>query len=350
MYRFYWLVAIVPGLTLAISLPAQADDFLQPPVPFGDAALTALTQPVSSTVETDIAQDEAVVVDPVSCGAACGCGTCCNDCGGCNSCGGGCGCGKLSNSYFFFGGSAYRNVGDDDDQNNFGFRTDANIGKCLNQCKGIGFQFGVSFNAYDLHGRDDESEVETDLFITTGIFKRCNLACCDRTSWAVVWDYFHGDNVFEDSEEVDLHQIRLQWGYACNCAYEVGFWAAFGIEDDDDFKVIDQFNLYCKHHHSLGGDTTWYLGTTSDDDDLGEWIVGFNGTAPLSCKCALMGGFHYMIPSASADDGAEEENWNLYVGVAYYPGCNAQSPSVCGHRWMPLLPVADFGRMMPFEN
>jgi hypothetical protein len=53
-------------------------------------------------------------------------------------------------------------------------------------------------------------------------------------------------------------------------------------------------------------------------------------------------------PSSSEDQlfftaGSREEFWNVTAGVAYYPGGKARATSVCGHRWMPLVPVADNG-------
>ena len=41
--------------------------------------------------------------------------------------------------------------------------------------------------------------------------------------------------------------------------------------------------------------------------------------------------------------GALEEAWNFTIGVAWYFGRTAQSPTVAGQCWMPLMPVANNG-------
>ena len=110
---------------------------------------------------------------------------------------------------------------------------------------------------------------------------------------------------------------------------------------DPTVRALDQANLFWHHKWSDAADTRVYTGIAAEP---GEWVVGADGQVALTACWSLFGGFHFVLPSAGAGDlGSQEEIWNVSAGVAYYPGGNAQSRSVCGRRWMPLLPVADNG-------
>jgi hypothetical protein len=55
---------------------------------------------------------------------------------------------------------------------------------------------------------------------------------------------------------------------------------------------------------------------------------------------AFTGGFEYILPGSGGTDGRQEEVWNLFFGVAIYPGtamCTTQS------QFRPFLPMADNG-------
>jgi hypothetical protein len=267
----------------------------------------------------------------------------------------GCG-GHFDNMYIFGASDGWAGPIDDDDGNNFGLRLGFNAGMPLDECRGIAAQFGMSYGAYNFHGRDtgdERSSIEEQWFFTLGVFKRADLcaACPDRVSWGIVYDHLITDNLGEDGWEVGLGQFRGQVGYALSHCDEVGLMASIRADDDevdgssnneDATSAIDQLSVFWHHKWPFSADTTVYTGIV---EDVGEWIFGAKGEVPISNCVSLFGGVHYILPSTSGggSENYAEEIWNVTVGVAYYPGGNAVSKSVAGRRWMPLLPVADNG-------
>jgi hypothetical protein len=265
--------------------------------------------------------------------------------------------------YIFGAVNAWRGPLDSVSENSFGVVGGFNAGRPLFEDAGIGVQFGMSYGVYDFHGRDEfsvESEpssVEEQLFFTTGLFRHCEKCCdpCaslyDRVSWGVVYDYMVTDNTGAVAAELDLGQFRWQVGYACDCANEVGIMGSISDGSDDEFdalglehttRSIDQVSVYWRHLHCCSGlETKVYTGWA---EELGDWVVGFNASLPINDCWAMFGGFTYILPSSDGGaDGSSEEFWNVMTGFAYYPGGNARNNGICGHRWMPLLPVADNG-------
>ena len=267
----------------------------------------------------------------------------------------GCG-GHFDNMYIFGASDGWAGPLDDDDGNNFGFRFGFNAGMPIDECRGIGAQFGMSYGAYNFHGRDsgnEESSIEEQWLFTLGIFKRADLCapCPDRISWGFVYDHMVTDNIGEDGWEISLGMFRGQVGYALSHSDEVGLMASIRADDDevdgssnneDATSAFDQLSVFWHHKWPFSADTTVYTGIV---EDVGEWIFGAKGEVPISNCVSLFGGVHYILPSTSggSDPNYAEEVWNVSAGVAYYPGGNAASKSVTGRRWMPLLPVADNG-------
>jgi hypothetical protein len=267
------------------------------------------------------------------------------------------GCGGLfDNLYIFAASDGWSGPIDDDDGNNFGYRFGFNAGVPIAECHGIGAQFGMSYGRYNLHGRDGGEEkhhVEEQLFVSAGAFKRADFCsdCPDRLILGVVYDHMITDNTGEDAWEIgELGQIRWQAGYALSPSDAIGVFGSYRLWDDevdgdsndeDEIWALDQTSIYWQHHWCWSADTTVYFGMA---DNPGEWVLGAKGEVPLSSCVSLFGNVHYVMPST--DGGADkysEAYWNVSVGIAYYPGCNAASKTVAGRRWMPLLPVADNG-------
>lgn len=292
---------------------------------------------------------------------------CCADVTGCgSSCCGGIG-GLCDNTTIFLGGDAWKNHGDDDDNNNFGYRVGANsaVGG-----PGIRFQFGASYGFYDFHGREDPDQIpsEGQLFVTTGVYKRSNVCCGENLSWGVVYDYMNSTNWGEEADDIELGQIRFQVGYAMNACNELGVWSAFGVDDDQTTRLgngitveaKDQVNLYWLHQFEFGGESMFYVGLADEpnglnrvqvEPDLTEVVFGFSGRAPLNHSMALVGNVHYIMPSTSAGDLAPngidnsyaEESWNVSIGLVIYPGQKARACTVSGTAGLPLMNVADNG-------
>lgn len=277
--------------------------------------------------------------------------------------------GFFQNTLVFLAGDGWKNIFDDDDNNNFGFRTGFNSGIDLLGWRGVRGQFGMSYGAYDFHGREQpfqtilpdlrlsrDDPVEQQVFATAGVFKRSMISCGDRVAWGGVYDLMTGRSMGELSDSLLLSQVRGYAGFALNQRNEIGTWMAFRLMDDfavrqrASVNVTDQANLFWHHTWQQGGDTMAYVGWA---DEPGDVVVGLNGRVPLNNHVALFGNVHYIIPSTTGgdvhptlttvDDVFTQEAWNVSFGIVFYRGCKAISPDVSGFRSLPLLPVADNG-------
>ena len=314
-------------------------------VAYDDAGYDAAVIPESNTIWVD------------DCNAGC-CDTsnCCTS-GCCTNAGG-----LLSNWEFFFAGDGWKTKGDDDDNNNFGFRMGFNTSIGLGSLPAR-FQSGFSFGGYDFFGREDmpEQNGERQFFLTNGFYQRSNVCCGNRISAGFVWDYMHDNAWGEEASRVDLHQFRSQVGYAINQCTEIGAWGAFRVGEDHftssaigptaTLTAMSQASAYIKRNWEFGGDTMVYIGCA---EEPGELVLGFNGRVPLSHRVAAFGGVHYAVPSTTAGDTApngvgnsySEETWAVAFGLVYYPGAKARSKNISGPSNLPLMPVADNGSFM----
>ena len=305
-------------------------------------------------------QDGAEVAAVESHGPACGCDVGCDN--GCDSgCDGYCACDCIGNWWdnttIFLAGDGWKGVGEipaGGYGNNFGLRTGFNTGLGIGESN-LRAQIGGSVGFYDFRGRSlgdgDNTEVETQLFLTTGVFKRSDIACGDAWAYGVVWDLMNDNNYGVGGDDLTLSQFRGQLGYAVNECNEIGVWGAVRASDDDwsvsrgaprtQLRTVNQGNVFWHHNWQFGADTTVYGGVA---DGLSQGTFGLLGNAPLSNSVALFGGFNYYAPSATAGQpGATEEFWNVTFGIAWYPGAKAVNHTVSGWKGMPLLDVANNG-------
>ncbi len=302
-----------------------------------------------------------------SCGSRDRCDACDSRGATCDSCEGSglaCRCprwqrenGWFQNTNVFIAGDGWKNIFDDDDNNNFGFRSGFNMGIGLPGQRGVRGQVGMSYGAYDFHGREGllskDDPIEQQVFATAGLFKRSNIACDERIAWGAVYDLMLGEDTGERADRLKLAQLRGYFGYALNERNEIGTWMAFRLMDDYAIRqrvgvnVTDQVNLFWHRNWKLGGDTTAYVGLA---DDPGDVVLGLSGRVPLNRHVALFGNVHYIVPSTTGgdvhpsigtDDIFSQEAWNISFGIMFYRGGNAISPNVSGVRGLPLLPVAD---------
>jgi hypothetical protein len=174
----------------------------------------------------------------------------------------------------------------------------------------------------------------------------------------------NSNNWGEGGDNIDLSQIRMRIGYALNNYNELGFWGAFGLDDDTTpflsstvrVQAKDQINLYWQHLYEYGATTMLYVGLADDPNgdnpqvyspDLNEVVLGLRGLAPMNRSLALYGNVHYILPGTTGGDKSNnnyaEEVWNVSFGLVYYPGAKARARSVSGPAGLPLIPVADNG-------
>jgi hypothetical protein len=282
--------------------------------------------------------------------------------GDCESCGcnDACGCDCIGNwwdnTVIFVAGDAWKGLGEVPAGgwgNNFGVRSGFNTGFALGESNLCG-QIGGSVGLYDFRGRSigdgNDAELETQLFLTTGVYKRSEICNGDAWSYGVVWDVMNDNNYGVGGGELTLSQFRAQLGYAINECNEIGVWTAFRATDTNwdllpgasvGVRPVNQGNLFWHHNWQFGGDTTIYAGVA---DGFSDATFGLLGNAPLSQSVALFGHFNYYAPSAPAGPaGASEEFWNVTFGLAWYPGAKAVNHTVSGWKGLPLLDVANNG-------
>lgn len=292
-----------------------------------------------------------------SIGCTSGCGPGCAGCDACQSCQACCPpCmgNWWDNTAIFGGGDAWKGVGElqaGGYGNNFGLRTGFNTGFGWGDSK-IRGQFGGSVGVYDFRGRTlgDPLEGETQLFLTTGIYRRSDILEGDRWSAGIVYDLMNDNNYGVLGDEITTAQGRAIVGYAVNERNEFGAWGAFQLDDTavqivgpvrTPVNTVNQINAFWHHTYDFGGDTYAYFGLA---DGLSDFTWGLTGTAPLSNRLGVYGGFNYYAPSAPVGAaGATEEFWNVSFGLVFTPGGKVANQSVSGWRGMPLLNVADNG-------
>lgn len=265
--------------------------------------------------------------------------------------------------HVFYGYDAWRGVPDGSWTNN-GVHFGASVGSRLGEfsdATGIGLQFGGTIGVYDWAGTDyrldNQNKPTTQGMLTYGLFRRAD----ERTNWsaAIANDWMLNSNYSVFGEDSVLWQWRAQIGYIFDDANEWGVWGAwrghgetqrvmyFG---DVTWQPIQQLHLFWHHKWTPGGADTWIMIGIPEQDrltgggSLGDYIAGAYSLCPLNDRFMLYSMVNYMHQSARpGDPGAREEAWNFYIGVAFFPQPLARSRTVRGHKWSPLLPVANNG-------
>jgi len=278
----------------------------------------------------------------------------------------------LENTQIFGGFDTYKSVGDrltninggtgslsSSYGNTVGFNTGFGLG-------GLPFrgQIGASYGVYDYKGRlgivEHSEQVEQQMFVTTGLYKRGDMTNeGDPISWGFVYDLFYADEWGINGNEFDLGQFRAIIGYALTDATEIGVWGTFAAQDNEaavtvagvpnllrTIRSANQANIYLKQNFEFGGQITGYTGML-DNASIGDWQFGLLGQAPLSDSWSVYGNSNYVVPSAkNGPNGSGEEQFNVSVGLAYSFGGKARNQSVTGNAGMPLLNVANNGSFL----
>jgi hypothetical protein len=240
--------------------------------------------------------------------------------------------------------------------NSAGLVGTVNTGFALWSLENIRGQIGGSYGVYDLKGRDtvSPSSSEQQTFVTMGVYKRSNVCCGDRVSWGLVYDQFWAHQWGLFASELYVGQIRGIVGYATSEWNEFGVWSAMRTTGDNSVtgiapppvRAMNQYNVYWRHNYDFGGETMLYVGV-NDPADIGSWLFGFLGQAPLNDNLALYGNFVLSQPgSATGAVGSNEHEWAFGAGLTYYFGSKSVSPNVSGRKGLPLLPVANNGSFL----
>jgi hypothetical protein len=292
----------------------------------------------------------------------------------------------------FAGADSWRGVSDGTHQNNNGFSTGLNGGVPLPWLGtyGIGGQLGASYGGYDLNGQSvpapGSSQVQQQIFITTGLFRRPDAQI--PFGFGFVHDWMLNDMFGTFANSPTISQWRMQVGYAFNALNEIGVWGAVrdrgasktlpgggGIlalpASTQSYQAINQVNLFWHHKwQRFGGDSWMYVGVpdqtrlnqtgspfpAGSGGSLGEFILGGNWLVPISDCVSMYANTVYMKPSAHPGIQANgaiasaQEFWNFSVGLAFYPQRAARSTTVAGRTWMPYMPLANNGSFFVDTN
>ena len=333
------------------------------------SSVTAADGIFTKSFDTDAminANDDSVIP------ASCEIGSSCSDSSNSNNCGtkpmklncSSCDCGNwLQNTTAFSGVEAFKSSGDTEIppgpssgfMNSAGFVNGINTGFRLGNSKMRG-QIGGSLGIYDAKGRDttpNNSAAETQVFLTTGVFKRSDITKGDRVSWGLVYDQLWNSQYGLRSDDIYLGQFRGIVGLALNECNEVGVWGTAKTNSDAttqglaaQVESINQYNLFLSHNFAFGARSMFYIGTT-DHSSVGSWTTGTQLVAPMGPRVSFYGNSAFMFPSSTVGNtGANEYLWAISTGLSYSFGKKSVSRNISGQTGIPLLPVANNGTFM----
>lgn len=274
----------------------------------------------------------------------------------------------LSTTYVFAAAETYKSIGDRLTNINGGtgsltgsfgavggFNTGFELGDST-----IGVQGGASWGIYDFKGRlrivPNDTEPERQAYYTAGIYRRGNMSVgsfLDRISGGVVYDVFKARQWGINANDINLSQVRYIAGFALIPSTEVGVWGTVGVNGDraaitvagapgllTAIHAMRQTNFYVKHNFDFGGQVMAYYGVLGNAD-IAKWQAGLTAQAPLSPYWAAFANANYVVPRTPAGPvGSGQEQFSASVGLAFYFGGNAQSPTVSGNKGLPMLDVA----------
>jgi len=241
-----------------------------------------------------------------------------------------------------FGMHGFKGPRDRGQNGNFGFHEGVNYGAPLGGITATGYQLGMLATHSNFSGGGPLSPTTGDrdqIFFTGGLFRR---AVCGGWQWAVAVD------VLQDTygETANLSQIRTEFSFVRVDRRELGFWGAFGTQDDrvttgdqERLGTLEPTDLYAFFHRryfSGGGEGRLWSGFTGHGDAL----IGGDIRVPLGTSWALENNFSYLIPKESrSENGWREETWAVNIHLVWYPGRAARS--VRSNPYHPVLSVAD---------
>lgn len=267
------------------------------------------------------------------------------------------------------GNNAFKGISDNGAESNFGMVGSINVGASPGKLadRGIGVQVGGSYGIYDFSGRTasvaEQSSVQEQFFLTFGAFHRAE--ACQKFQGGVVYDVMANDNWGTYSNEPFLTQWRVQGEYLLSDYNAVGLIVTRRDRGDSQligpaipgalghWRPVSQASFFFHHRWDNGSDSYLWLGFPEKQrpgdgpGSLGQSIIGTSFHVPVTEAMGVYTTGTYMRPSAGPGAaGAGEETWNIGMGLTWFPGRNAASPSVAGNSNMPYLPVANNGTFL----
>lgn len=258
--------------------------------------------------------------------------------------------------------NTFRGAPDGAGPSNFGEVTQVNAGIPVIEAWGIGWQLGASYGIYDFSGRPppatETTGAQQQIFVTTGFFRRANHG--QRASFGLVHDWMINNNYSQYAVSPTISQWRGQFEWALSGRNSLGVWGTWRdksyIRDVPDnhnqFRAISQVNLFWHHKYEFGADTWLRAGMPVSKRLVGSGlpgsaIVGATAMAPLNPQLALYADAMYMAANAAPGPIASSRDaYNISMGIVWYPGRNARTPTVSGGCWLPYMPVGNNGNFL----
>jgi hypothetical protein len=244
---------------------------------------------------------------------------------------------------------AFKGPLDLDDRNgNFGLGFALNTGIPLASRLGVGLQAGTSAVLSNFYGTQfTGATIRSQNFTTAGIFQQAPFL--DRNlKWGFVYDWLNDDYY----TTFMMGQWRVKLAYELDPCREIGIWACIPDKGDtarlgsrqtgltiDRFKPVTQGSLYYRRCWQGGIGTAAWLGLA---EEPGQFVFGTDARIPITGRLALVGNFNYVLPSASAQPGQDEEMWNVSLGIELTP-CWGANRCHNTDRYAPLFPLANNG-------
>jgi hypothetical protein len=356
-FSFRSLVALAPTVSfLLLPTLSVAQTFTPAKVITGENYNSYYSQtPSESNFVTGESEPAPTALAPSLSGSCdtCEWDECCNDFGS-----------WRDNTLLWMGGEAYKSLGDIAPppgvaagfMDSAGFVGGFNTGFQLLPDSAIRGQIGASYGVYDHKGRDtvSVSSAEQQSFLTMGVSKRSDVLRGDQLSWGLVYDQFWAHQWGLFASELYVGQIRGLMGWAVDDYNEFGVWGAVRTTGDNSVtgiapppvRAMNQYNVFWRHNYDFGGQTMLWVGG-NDPADVGSWLFGTLGQAPLNDYLSMYGNFTLAYPgSATGVVGSNEEEWAFGFGLVYSLGGKAVRSSVSGPQGLPLMPVANNGNFL----
>ncbi|GEM_PF-5885484 len=187
-------------------------------------------------------------------------------------------------------------------------------------------------------------------FFTLGAFHRATPGDPWGINWGMVYDVMYDDFI-----DYSIGQLRFKMGYPITARDEIGGWFTVGTNVDnievtvvteilgigpptfDDIlgarvRPMSQGHLFWHHIFECGADMTWWCG--GREDLGGAFVTGATVNLPLVECWSIFAGGH---ATRHTDNGS----YDVYMGLAFYPGGKSKAPNSCGTKFMPYQDVAN---------
>lgn len=231
----------------------------------------------------------------------------------------------------------------------FGFQQGFNFGTQLPSfvCGELGSQFGMRFTQTLNEGSTASGDNRTQLFLTTGLFRRVDYGF----QGGVVVDYLHDEWVYT----ADLLQVRGELSFVMTPYHDGGFRFTSSQQTEQlspqvmgvngllpiELSALDTYRFFYRFKFGEDARGTADLEAGFAEDSSG--LLSFNIRAPLQSQLGVSLSSTYLIANNDAEPAYIGEGWNLGIAFVWTPGRGFGRQH---DYYRPLFDVADNGTML----